>query len=533
MPITGSQKALMQARSGIERAGASRTGYYTPYMAVTIGGANRRTSIMFETLRVSTALNDEPDSASFTMKPGSTVPALFTPVVIGLGLISNRLFAGSVVTVAPRRVKVADSPFYDVQCVDWLRLFDRLRVSKIYRSALDGFTLDQIVSNVVAAHTSGFTSVHVQASAIVPDVFTVADETPSQILTRLVHLNGGGGWYIDADRDVHWFGPSGETGTTPPVTITDTLGTVLLNEFRHATDGRELRNRVIVKGRSTRLRSLLINDPTALAAYGIPVEESWMFDPNGGVVNIGQQIFDYQNTSPSTDDLTIVATVSSPVASGATSIALTSATALRALLGSGAPCWFHDDAGNYFNGQVNASTDVIDTIPSGGLGMILVAMATGAAIYPGRFLRYMNSHDGVGHGYDDIQDGEAVRVRIVEEDTAAQTALAAIEGGDGIHEHVIEANDADYLEADAIAQADLDLFADETGLPASTWATFDMNATVGAMQPFNLAGTDPFVDTLTITNVEHSWPRPDSPPLRRCTASTVKLESFAALLGGD
>jgi len=125
-----------------------------------------------------------------------------------------------------------------------------------------------------------------------------------------------------------------------------------------------------------------------------------------------------------------------------------------------------------------------------------------------------------------------VRVRAIVEDTAAQTALAAIEGGDGIHEHIIDAPDADYLAAAAIGQADLDSFAAETGLLQAEWDTQDVNAFPGARQPAVITGTtDDLNVTLTIESVEITFPVKNGLPHRHCTAADVKLADISIMSG--
>src|SRR5262245_18449000 len=125
MPITGSQMALMQARSGVMRCGASRSGYFTPLTILLVSGIDRTDYVQYGTLRDSTVINDQPDSASFTISPNSAfVPTVAEPVIVACVKSDNREFGGHIVDVRTRRVKTNNGlvEFYDVDCIDYGRL---------------------------------------------------------------------------------------------------------------------------------------------------------------------------------------------------------------------------------------------------------------------------------------------------------------------------------------------------------------------------------------------------------------------------
>jgi len=109
-------------------------------------------------------------------------------------------------------------------------------------------------------------------------------------------------------------------------------------------------------------------------------------------------------------------------------------------------------------------------------------------------------------------------------------AVAAIEGGDGYHDHLI--SDGRLTDAGMIARAsqDLDQFAASTGLVSLEYDSDDMNQTVGALQVVNLTTTDALSTTLTITQVDFSFPVPNRRPMRHCQASAVPLAQIADLV---
>src|SRR5688572_21907684 len=93
--LSGSDKAYKQARAGIARAGTTRFGYFHPNVAVTINGG--AVVPLYESVKIHLTLNDEPDSASFLLKPGTAVPTAGQVVVIGLGTAANAEFSGQVI----------------------------------------------------------------------------------------------------------------------------------------------------------------------------------------------------------------------------------------------------------------------------------------------------------------------------------------------------------------------------------------------------------------------------------------------------
>ena len=539
MALSGSDLAYLPARSGIARAGAVRAGWFGQHAGVdtwnvvtTIGGANRSTAILAGSMNIHLVLNDEPDTASFTMKPGFTIPTVGQTVTIGLGTSGNLIFGGQIARVHHERRRGNETPWVQVECVDWLRLFDRQVVNRIYRGSIGGSTIDAIVKNVIALDTSGFTSANnVVASAVVPDLFIIEDETPSQILTRLVALNGGGGWYIDPDRDVHFFGTAGETGQhapTAPLSLTNSRSS--LKVFAHGYDASQIRTRVIVKGRSTKTLVTVPNDYTNVQTWGIPVAEGWWLEQSATTtpINLGGQVFTYSQGYDASVQ-TVVANVSVTANAGDTSVAVTSAASFRTELGSGGKGWATDDSGRVFGFVVHATLNQLDTIPSSGYASIPAQIVSGTQLRLVSILRNTIPADGTT-GFDEIPLGETVRLREVQNDTTAQTALAAIEGGDGIHEHIIDAPDDDDLAAAERASAELTAFALQTGLFSAEWETEDLNARPGAQQVISLTVTDAVSGTLTIQSVELWFPRPNGLPRRHCTAQDVKLGDLLALI---
>jgi hypothetical protein len=82
-------------------------------------------------------------------------------------------------------------------------------VTSYYENA----TATDIVKLIVDTYTSGFTRVNVQEGLGTIDFLPCASppDTPTRTLRRIANKIGGA-FYIDAFKDLHFFGSSGETG---------------------------------------------------------------------------------------------------------------------------------------------------------------------------------------------------------------------------------------------------------------------------------------------------------------------------------
>jgi len=104
MGITGSQKALMYNQAGVARAGATRAGYHSPQVFLLIAGVQKYQQIKSETLLVTDALDDAPNTCSFQTLVGYAPNAL-EEIIITLGSVNNleRTFAGHLLNATSRR----------------------------------------------------------------------------------------------------------------------------------------------------------------------------------------------------------------------------------------------------------------------------------------------------------------------------------------------------------------------------------------------------------------------------------------------
>jgi len=95
--------------------------------------------------------------------------------------------------------------------------------------------------------------------------------------------------------------------------------------------------------------------------------------------------------------------------------------------------------------------------------------------------------------------GTAVNMWVAADDTTAQTALAALEGGDGIHEHYVQDRRLSYSGMTERAQGELARF--KNPLETIRYKTHDPNTRPGALVTVNLAAPASITGTFTIQSV--------------------------------
>lgn len=517
--LTGSVKAYKQARANIERADASRAAYFTPNVVITIDGVDRTTAVIISSLRISLALNDEPDTASFTLTPNAGFTATSgETIVIGLGTAVHRIFAGQIADVREvRRTGNTRTWFVEVRCIDWQSLFNRRLVSNSYFNA----SATTIAADIVDTYTSGFTRRHLEASLATVDEFHVTNEPPLVALRRLANMIEGS-CDLDANLDLHFVGSAGETGPlarTNPTTIANTLST--LRAFSSSTDGTQRRTRVICEGLSTTcpvaISTTLFPSLAANNRFEIPVNSFEPFDPTSpgpGLARIGTQRVAHAGLTTSYTPGV------NKISSTTTNTASAGDTSLEVEGFFGATSWARvGDQLIYYSGQAGGPARLTG-IPASGPGSIQADIGIGAQVeYLPVFI--VNDNDMI---QADQPEGVEVVMYVQEDDLTAQAALAAIEGGDGVHEVVVSDNRLNTAGATARAQAELALFAD--AIPSAEWETADMNALPGTKQAIAFTTINALTLTLTITNVELTFPVQDYPPTRRVRGGTVKTSGL-------
>ncbi len=271
--------ALKYARSNIMRAGASRADYYQPIVSCTIGGTRRETLLHQATLSVTQNLNAQPDT--MTVMCHSFTPVIGQEIVIGLGAIDNRFFAGHVMTVRAQQVTAALPPIYTLDCIDytWELGHKRVRGRKFVNTAVN-----QIVASLLSDYASnfsiygspfGFTSVDFQSND---------DETVTQAITRAMGMIDGD-WYVDNNRKVHLF----QDPETTDLALTNTTAAWQID---YSEDMSQVRSRTAVRGGTTTTTAA-----ASVSASSIQVDDTRLFGSTGGLFLAGGNYCAYTGKS--------------------------------------------------------------------------------------------------------------------------------------------------------------------------------------------------------------------------------------------
>lgn len=298
MGISGSEKALCYALSGVARSGATRSDATSAHWFVSIGGTPRRGNVVQGSLVIEDALNEEPNRLMMTLV--GLTPTKGQEVIVTLGSTNNidRRFAGQILNIRTRYDGKLANIVRDIQASDSTALLNRRIVNELYTST----SATAIAQDLIDTYTTGFTYVHIAAGLEQLDTFSLTDETVSGALTRLANRIGGY-WYVDYNKDIHfWTGT--ESGITNPTAITSTTVYPSFKDFSWDDDMTDVITRVFVEGNG----SIAASD-VSVGSTRVPVEDATYFNASGGIAKSGQQRITYTGLTASAQTGSSVATV--------------------------------------------------------------------------------------------------------------------------------------------------------------------------------------------------------------------------------
>jgi hypothetical protein len=290
MPITGSQKAKMYARLGVMRVGASRLDYYKPDLYLTINGVDRKATRQVRTadLTIRDYLDGEPNIA--TLRVEGFTPTSGHEIRIGLGSLDryHRIFAGNVQTI--NQLYDTDNKanvVWELTCTSYEWLLNRRKVNYRYvnQSASD------IASHLITNNTASFTTTKVEPGLATVDEITFTNEDVTDCLDRLARRIGAY-WYIDNDRDLHFFITLNLEGRAQTIDDSGVHGMQALPALSITTDMAPVRTRIYVEGGGGVAVAPLANGQTT-----IPVDDISWYNPSGGTVVVGVNRVTYAGVS--------------------------------------------------------------------------------------------------------------------------------------------------------------------------------------------------------------------------------------------
>jgi hypothetical protein len=276
MAITGSQKAYLYALSNVARSGASRSGYVSNTIFISIGGVPitptgdppNRKGMAYSSLQITDNLDEAANRCTFRLF--HTVPTQGQEVILTLGSKNtlDRLFAGHVVETTQGYQGKPANAYTDVAAVDYTWQLGFALVTERFVNYSATIIADYLVS--VYGSLNGFTSVNVARDLPTINEITFTNEDLPACLTRLARRLGAY-WYVDYQKDVHLF-IGEDTSRVAPTDLTPTHPS--FNDFTHEVDTSQTLSLVYVEGRGTTVISAV-----SIGDTQIPVEAVDMFQP--------------------------------------------------------------------------------------------------------------------------------------------------------------------------------------------------------------------------------------------------------------
>lgn len=289
MPITGSQKALMYARSGIMRSGASRSGYYQSYLIVRVGGVDRSAKVEKGTLSIDYARGQQTDTGSmsvfgFDPSPGQTV-------IVADGALDNRVFGGTIQTTHQDQEfgKATSKKLWGVTLTDWTWMLNRRRVIKQYPA---GMPANLAAADLITSYGSGFSIAKIRSGA--PALTGPLSFRGTPLGEAVAQLADAVNWlcYTDPDQVVHF--ASMETDQAPTALQ---VGTYTYDNLELLFDVSQIRTRMYGVGGGAQTTA-----PVPASSTSIPVNECGWYSATGGFILAGSNIITYTGVSTSSGE---------------------------------------------------------------------------------------------------------------------------------------------------------------------------------------------------------------------------------------
>jgi len=550
---TPGEQAYLYARSGIARSATTRSNYVSILTSIdwivrdTSGNIISTTDIsdilLLNTLHITQALNDEPDTCSFTLKPQeppAAIPQVGQEIRIAWAPGGPPLFHGYIVTSqSDWRLLNEQPPWRSIQCQDPMWRFDARIVT--YRfpaqsvSASIAFLVQWFCNLSQATHPLNFSTAFVQADMPAIPAFDVVNQRPSTVM-RTLTASVGGGFYIEGLTVHAWAGSVSEPLQSNPTPLTVGLST--LHAFRRTDDATQVRRAVIVEGRRTEsLVSLPTTTPYYSNALGLGVADAGVWPTAGPwLARVGTQwVRVAQPTrvaalgaNPPQTEVAVDYVPSNPLGQ----ISLKKMLVLPPAFG-----WIR--VGNQYSRYTTYTGD-----PLAGVWAMQLAGAPSeghpyatftAAIPADTTVEWVDSvlnlepygldWAGTGAGEPSTRSQPVNSPVVVL--ARAQTTLEAWPPLEGF------VQDGRYSYEGAQARADADLANFRDPLVSVEWATDDLNALPGRSQVIALSSAavaPPMDTTVTILRVAITFPLPTLPPRRICTGGIVKPSTFMDLV---
>lgn len=204
-----------------------------------IDGLDRTADVINQTIVIEDTLNDKANTCNFRLidRNSTAAPQTDDEVIITLNT-NDKIFGGYITGVKMSKQKNGVVE-YAVNCVDYTYILDRYLAHRSYQDSTDAEIIADLVSRYCVG--LGITTTNVIEGVTVNSIKFNYIQL-SQCLRKIAQL-AGRNWYIDYDKDIHYF-PL--TTNSAPFNITSS--TTTYSNLNISKDGSQLKNRVYVRG---------------------------------------------------------------------------------------------------------------------------------------------------------------------------------------------------------------------------------------------------------------------------------------------
>lgn len=204
-----------------------------------IDGTDRTSLVDWTSIKKNETLTKSPSTLIFRIKNYTSKtyqPSLNDEITLYNGSI--KIFGGYIVSTSEEIDGLLK--YFSVTCNDYTLDLDRQLVSENY----DSVTVNAIIADLAATYLTGFTTTNVNCTTII-DFVQFNYITVSQCLKKLASMLGNYDYYIDYDKDIHFF----QNDIVPaPYSLSDSSANFDWNTLKYDTESGQIRNTIIIQG---------------------------------------------------------------------------------------------------------------------------------------------------------------------------------------------------------------------------------------------------------------------------------------------
>lgn len=200
---------------------------------------DRKQYIKWDSLQIDQALTKEVDTIQFEVLKYASLPYLpeaedEVQVLDG----ATKIFGGYLVNVE-EKAEVNGEILYSCMGRDYTHLLNRKLVSKTYTGQTELQIIQDLIANYAA---SGLTTVNVSGANTIAKI-AFDNQSVASVIQKLADIFNKD-WYIDYDKDVHYFGKSDNAA---PFSLTDTSDNYIFSSLKVKRDTTQIKNSVKVE----------------------------------------------------------------------------------------------------------------------------------------------------------------------------------------------------------------------------------------------------------------------------------------------